>query len=154
MLSGDEHEPPKQIAELVEQKRWRLNDSKGASPSAGQRGRNEPDVMYARVYFGLGRHFGLNPSESNLLALVHSLSSEGKRWCFMGQEGVAAALNVTIQTVNAHLEKLGPDGLELLERGERHPRWKTVQWRLSPKALDRLRYIQEQIARRKRLKNP
>ncbi len=120
------------------------------STEKSQRGGLDIDVMYARIFFGMGGHFDLTPTEAFLLALVHSLSLEGKAWCYMSQEKMAQATNVSLQTVNGLLEKLRSN--ELLEKGSRHQKWDTIQWKLSPKALDRLRYIQDEIAKRKRKK--
>ena len=106
------------------------------------------DLMYVRqVYLGMSRYFDLSPSEAMLLALVHTLSRDGKAWCYMGQKGLGSALNVAPQTAGEIVGRLEEKGL--LEPGPKHPRWNTNQWRLSPKALDHLKYTQEQIARQK-----
>jgi DNA-binding MarR family transcriptional regulator len=103
------------------------------------------DLMYIRqVFLGMGRFFGLSPTESLLMSLVHTFSKDGKGWCFMGLKGLASALNVSPQTIASSLEKL--EKIELLEESPTsHPRWRTNQWRLAPRALDRLRYLQKRI---------
>lgn len=106
------------------------------------------DSMYVQnVYFGMGRYFDLTPTEALLLATVHSLSKDGRDWCYMSQEHIGTALNISLTTVNTLLEELRES--ELLEKGGRHLKWNTYLWRLTSKALDRLRYIQAQIAKSK-----
>jgi CRP-like cAMP-binding protein len=110
------------------------------------------DAMYIRqVFFGMGRHFDLTPTEALLLATVHSLSKDGRDWCYMSQAHLANALNISHGTINTLLEKLRSED-ELLEKGSKHPRWGTIQWRLAPKARDRMRYIQILIAKSKAAK--
>lgn len=110
------------------------------------------DLMYIRqVYLGMGRHFGLSPSEAMLLALIHTLSRDGTAWCFMGQKGLGEALHISPQTAGEIIERLRAKGL--LDPGPKHPRWNTNQWRLSAEALDRLRYLQEKIARQAQRKS-
>ena len=117
-------------------------------PPAG--GFNLDSMYIQRVFFGMGRHFDLTPTEALLLATVHSLSQDGNDWCFMSQINLAKALNVSLTTINLLLEKLRE--AELLEKGSTHPHWKTYRWKLAPKALDRLRYIQAQVAKSKAAK--
>lgn len=120
------------------------------SPEVPQGGLNL-DAMYVRqVFFGMGRYFQLTPTEALLLATIHSLSKDGRTWCYMSQQHLADALNLTLPTINALLEKLRV--AELLEKGVRHPRWKSYQWKLAPKALDRLSFIRAQIAKGKAAK--
>jgi hypothetical protein len=107
------------------------------------------DLMYVSpVYFGMGRHFNLTPTESLLIAAIHSLSQNEERACYMSQENLGKALNVSLPTINGLLEKLRTED-ELLQKGGKHSLWKTYRWRLSPKALDHLRYLQGEIKKRK-----
>jgi hypothetical protein len=108
------------------------------------RGGFDPDVAYVSpVYFGMGRHFDLNPAEALMLATIHALSKDGSSWSYISQQSMANALNVTLPTINTNLESLREQ--ELLRKGGIHPQWKTIQWKLAPKALDHLRYLQARI---------
>ena len=110
------------------------------------------DAMYIqRVFFGMGQYFDLTPTEALLLATVDSLSMNATGWCYMSQEHLAVALNVSLTTINLLLEKLRSED-ELLEKGTKHPRWKTYQWKLAPKARDRMAYIQSQVEKSKTAK--
>lgn len=108
------------------------------------RGGLDLDSMYVSpVYFGMGRHFDLTPTEALLLATIHALSKNGLSWSYISQQSLANALNVTLPTINGLLESLRES--ELLTKGGIHPEWRVYQWRLAPKALDHLRYLQARI---------
>ncbi len=106
--------------------------------------RTNREGMYAIVYFGLTDQFGFSPTEALLVAEIYSLSRQ-TGWCYIGQKSLAKSLNVSDVTVNQSLEHLRVR--DVLEKGGRHKRLGTIQWRLAPMAQGKLDAIQRRIER-------
>ena len=111
--------------------------------------RTNREGMYAIVYFGLTDMFGFSPTEALLVAEIYSLSRQ-TGWCYAGQKSLAKSLNVSDVTVNQLLELLRTR--DILEKGGRHKKLSTIQWRLAPVALGKLDAIQRRIERERQEK--
>lgn len=133
--------PPKKIGEIVDLDRFKRPSSvERKSEETPDDGLN-PDTMYYRVFVGVASHFGLKTTETNVLSVIYSLQQK-YGWCYAGQETIARAARVSVQTLNTLLKKLRAKGL--LEKGERS-RYDTIKWRLGAEALDRMKYVEDQI---------
>lgn len=116
------------------------NLDEGTTPSFND------ETAYSRIYHGLTMYFKLRPIETLILAVILSFS-KGKKSCWYSQNTFAIQLNVSIPTINDGLKSLSEK--ELIRKGQRHQRYHTVQWSVTPQTLDRLRYIQGKMDRAK-----
>ncbi len=138
------------IGDIVANMPWRrgqaMADTVVAEKSSDEFFLTEEDVvtMYTQVNHGMTVHFNLTPTATLIVATIASLSIQSG-WAYISQEGLARLLNINVATVNINLDQLLQ--ADLIEKGTRHPRWRTIQWRPSPRATDYCNLIAE---RRKR----
>jgi DNA-binding MarR family transcriptional regulator len=105
--------------------------------------------MYSTVFYGLSQRYGLNPTESHLVAIILSFSKDGNT-CYMSEESFAKTLNLSIQTINSSLQELERRGI--IERSEKKGRKGTILRRITEKTESHLQYIRDKIGNAKNQK--
>lgn len=107
------------------------------------------EKMYSILYHGLTIRFGLNPTTSNLLATILSLSKK-YGYCEASQGTFSKILGISIPTVKDALDELLSK--ELIKRSEKVGRYKTYKWKVTEKVEQSVRLIQQQIEMRRKSK--
>lgn len=103
------------------------------TPSKIRLGKTEISNNFSVIYHGLSERYNLSPTESILLAMIYSLSGQGKKVCYMGVGTFAKRINVSEPTINTSLNNLKEKGL--IENGSKDLRFGTVRRRPTSKAI-------------------
>lgn len=107
------------------------------------------EIMYARVFYGLGKAYSLVPIENHLVALIISLSNK-RGYCYMSHGSFAKVLSSTPQTIGPHLRELERKGV--IEEVPNKGRSGVIGWKLTDNAKAKLHSIQERLDTIKRKK--
>lgn len=144
--------PPKDIQDILREKALKQPSKSDTSPSTEENPEYILDSIntlsqFSIVFHGYTKPFKLRSTDILLLAIIATYSYQ-KRMCWHSQKSLAVLTGVSEPTVKSSLGKLKQLGL--IERGPRHPKYGTDQWKLGLEGERKMYDIQKELGRYKK----